>query len=501
MGSSVSILQHFPKPYAPRAEQAKVLEQIECAFSEGYQFVFLEAPPGVGKSHIAMTCANYFGSTWICTLTKQLQAQYLELFYDAYGMRELKGRANFGPCHGPEDGGDVDKSVADCELGGEKFEGKCGETCPYIEARNTADAAPVTVCNYMSYIHNVGMTCGGVRPLLVLDEGHEVENVLLNFISYTVTEKQIPSGILMPEWPSTDDSKPAFEWMEYLFEQLGELESLDKATYKLMIATRRMLQVKDDADFIVELKADQRGFTLKPITVAPFGNRIFQYGQRVLLMSATILDAKELANSLGIEEYAFIRTPTPFPKENRPVYVGNLNMKKNNRPQSWPVMLHMVQAILEEHAGEKGLILTQSNEMLYHLRDNLPSAVTRRFKIATGPSRMDNYAQHCRSKEPTVLVAPGLWEGADLHGDLSRFQIIPSIPRPLYQGQVEARARQNPKWYRWRSYTKLVQGVGRSVRNVNDRAVTYVLDGELREEAERPDSMLPDWFTESLQFI
>ena len=83
------------------------------------------------------------------------------------------------------------------------------------------------------------------------------------------------------------------------------------------------------------------------------------------------------------------------------------------------------------------------------------------------------------SKEPTVLLSPSMTEGVDLKGDLSRFQVICKVPYP-WLGDPIVRKRMNkfPNWYPLKTATTVVQAVGRSVRNSEDTAITYILDSD-----------------------
>lgn len=493
------ILSHFPPGFTPRPIQVDILERTVAAFGAGKRFVILEAPPGVGKSLCAVTLARACGPTYILTLTKQLQAQYTSEFRPI-GARELKGRSAF-QC---PNCGDT------CAIGGKRFKyPKQCEPCDYKIAKKRALAAPICICNYASYLANIYPTQGGLRPLLVCDEAHVLEDTLLSHISITIAAGTLPIPVREP-FPLANDVDACFDWLvgflvdaaNYDRERLSEkaeieLEHLEKkAAYAL--------ECRDREHWIVEPVEGKTGFALKPLTVRSFGEeRVFQYGERVLLMSATILDAEKMADSLGIDpaEMAFVSAPCPFPKEHRQVVASTLNMTMGHRNRSWPAMVAQIQAIMEGHSEEKGLLLTPSNEMLKYIQGGLSQDQAHRLVLASGATRLAEYNRHCDSTEPTVLAACGYWEGADLFGDRSRFQIIPAIPRPCWKGQIAARGNMDPRWYRMKSIAKLIQGTGRSVRSGSDFCATYVLDGALRREAEAPDSLLPDWFREAIVFV
>lgn len=522
------VMAHFPPGMSPRPWQGPIIEEVAAAFDNGKRFVVLEAPTGFGKTVAAVTLARHYGKAWICTLTKQLQAQYSKDF-EAIGVRELKGRAAF-PCI--RAGAD-----ATCEEGGMLFTGRdaCGKqppirsrkkkaededeafsSCPYRVAKAQALGAPMCVANYHSYIWNVGAAGNNdeedewVRPLLILDEGHEVEAVLMDYVGVSINVNSLP--FVMPDpLPAKDaDVSAYFEWMTKLLEvakakaksgtsveDVREKTKLDRLLGKV----RFVLSRRDSEEWIAERDRDT-SFAMKPLTVASFGERIFQYGERVLIMSATILDGRKLCESLGVplEDVAFVNAPCVFPVENRRVIVGKLNMTKAARDESWPIMVKVIEALLSHHANEKGLILAPSNEMLKFIFKEVNRRFRDRLILAFGEDRMQKYHEHLVAKHPTVICGSGIWEGVDLKDDLSRFTIIPALPRPYWGGQIAARAKLDPRWYRLKTYCQLLQGAGRSVRNENDKAVTYVLDVALREEAERKGSMLPQWFKDALVY-
>lgn len=502
------ILDFFPLERI-RPVQKQALLEVFTAFQMGKKVVILEAPPGVGKSSLAVALARYYRSAYILTLTKMLQAQYVESFSE---IQELKGRSNFA-CARLED------IAGSCEAGGDR--GLCQPGgCAYRLAKAEAVLADVTVCNYMSYLYSVGTTSFNsaalldpeevtedptrwIRPLLICDEAHVVEEVALEHASVVIDLRKIPLDLDFP-LPHPENVEGCFAWLELLSRALeapGEgLSAKDRKTLRnLRGKVYFALEHRDVERWISEpLSEGRQGFCLKPLTVRSFAARLFQFGERVLLMSATILDAEKMAESLGITDYAYVSVPCPFPVENRSVVVSGLNMTKAHRDRSWPRMVDQIELILENHAAEKGLILTPSNEMLEYILKTLPPGLASRLVLARGRNRMERYQHHLDSKLPTVLAASGFWEGADLKNDYSRFQIIPSIPRPFWSGQVAARGKIDPLWYRLQGCMQLIQGLGRSIRSETDAAVSYVFDVELRREAERYDSLLPQWFRDAL---
>lgn len=501
------ILDYFPLAKI-RPVQEQALLEVFAAFEAGKKFVILEAPPGTGKSPLAVALARYYRSAYILTATKLLQRQYVDSFTDA---RELKGRSNFDCVRLTDIGGS-------CESGGDRF--KCPPAeCPYRIAKAEAVLSDLTICNYMSYLYSVGTTSFSsaalvppfdgenerwTRPVLICDEAHGIEGVLLDLVSVTIDPGKIPFEVA--PMPDPTNVAGCFAWLELFSQEVsetlddnGDAQQLPAKTKKVLERLARKalfaLEHRDAEEWISE-PGEGRGFVLKPLTVRSFAHRLFAHGERVLLMSATILDAAQMAKSLGITDYAYVSVPCPFPVENRPVIVSGLNMTMQRRAFSWPTMVDQIGIILDAHPDEKGLILCPSYEMVEYIRAGLVQRD--RLVVARKGRAIEDLQRHLDAKGPTVLISPGFWEGLDLKDDRSRFQIIPAAPRPFWGGQVMARTRIEPNWYRLQTFAQLIQGLGRSVRSETDSAVSYVLDVELRKEAERSDTILPEWFREAL---
>jgi ATP-dependent DNA helicase DinG len=84
-------IKNFPFPNL-REQQSYALNEIATAFASGYKYIVLEAPTGFGKSPVAIAVALTLGTSYICTSTKDLQAQYAR---DFPFVRVAKGKNNF----------------------------------------------------------------------------------------------------------------------------------------------------------------------------------------------------------------------------------------------------------------------------------------------------------------------------------------------------------------------------------------------------------------------
>jgi Rad3-related DNA helicase len=86
-----NLVSNFPfKEIRPK--QVEVLQQIADAINSGYKYIVLEAPTGFGKSPVAIAVGRTLGTSYICSVTKDLQTQYTN---DFPFLRAIKGMGNY----------------------------------------------------------------------------------------------------------------------------------------------------------------------------------------------------------------------------------------------------------------------------------------------------------------------------------------------------------------------------------------------------------------------
>ena len=124
---------------------------------------------------------------------------------------------------------------------------------------------------------------------------------------------------------------------------------------------------------------------------------------------------------------------------------------------------------------------------------------SKRILTHNSDNRDEILHKHITSKEPTVLLTPSMTEGVDLKGDASRFQIIVKVPYP-YLGDpiIRKRMNKNEKWYPMQTAMTIVQAYGRSVRSMDDNAVTYILDSDWKRFYSQNKDVFPAGFHECL---
>jgi Rad3-related DNA helicase len=201
---------------------------------------------------------------------------------------------------------------------------------------------------------------------------------------------------------------------------------------------------------------------------------------------------------------------SPFPKQNRKIYYMPVaKMNYDNKRQAFDKFVPWIQKIVKKNAANKGIIHTVSFELATWIKDELEKdksqegvALRKRFLFHDSATRDIVLRQHTASKEPTILVSPSMFTGVDLKDDLSRFQIILKIPYPnLGAAKIKKRKDIYPAWYGWRTVADIVQSYGRSVRNMEDWAETYILDAGFGNLMSYNGHFIPKYMKEAIVTI
>lgn len=541
------ILDHFPPGFTPRPQQLKAIAEIDAAYRAGKRVAVLEMPTGGGKSFICQTFARATreggGDTHFLTIQKALQGQYQRDF-PSPELETVKGRANF-PCS-QRAGSDCAHApcterkkgiLPECVLGGGEDVGKAvalqlppsHQLCPYWRQLQVAHDSPITLFNFSSFLFQQRLGRFGHRSLMIVDEGHNIEGQLANYVTLELTEwalriidvtidRQITTKAQLVDWLR---EKEILGRIAAALESDGEgggrgedlAAELDKAQHDALLELQdkigNFLAYLDKTEWLLETvdykgknDDDRRKITARPLYVKDFAeDLLFRHADRILVMSATILDVGLWARNLGLKmaDVAHIQTPCDFPVENRTVhltYAGNCGFKhfsptQNPGSPTEPKWLAMVEAILRRHEGQRGIIHCHSFALSTLLRDRIASP---RFVFQENYRDKEEMLADHAARPASVIVAPAMAEGFDLKNDLSRFQIIAKVPWPSMTDKLIAeRMARHDGYFEWLTALKIVQGYGRSVRSADDWAFTYIIDSGFDGFLSRNRRLIPAW--------
>lgn len=367
------------------------------------------------------------------------------------------------------------------------------------------------------------------RKLMIFDEGHTIENQVINFVSVSMSILWLGRYIknkddlkkLTDFIDKHDYSHPIQEyWIPFLKElcqilreNISQIESSDKkfkALEYLDTLSWKVTLIKEEPSNWIVTNIDKNWYRIefKPFNVSKYCEELFTKGQTNLIMSATILDVNTFCRNIGIpiDEVYFIEETSDFPLENRLIYPLNtayLNYHSIRDESVQKTLTREIDRIMDYFSQSKGIIHTTSYEQVRFIERFLSLSNKKRL-IATNPkiSRDEIIAEHCVDlvDKPTVLISPSLFEGLDLKDDLSRFQIIVKIPYPNKGDRwTDAKRERDSGWYNWNTTLRLVQSYGRSIRSENDYAKTFILDSGFSRFIEK--NRVPQWFKEAIKTL
>ena len=100
-----------------------------------------------------------------------------------------------------------------------------------------------------------------------------------------------------------------------------------------------------------------------------------------------------------------------------------------------------------------------------------------------------------------VIMGPSILEGLDFNDETCRFQIFFKVPFPSLGDPLNlAKMKKSNNWYDWKTGITIQQGIGRSIRNSEDWAITYILDACFSNLINKVD-FLPDEIKNRIKII
>lgn len=530
----MSLINYFEDGFTPTDTQVFILNKLQESLEKKTKFIIISAPTGSGKSFITKTLSNYSndidenlknlietsqynkddemdscerGGCFCLTITKNLQDQYLSFFHDT---NVFKGKSNY-QCSCNEE--------LDCECGScvsvPQIKANCliKKSCPYFKARDNIITNKFGVLNYSSFFKLKDSFKN--RQFIVCDEASELEDELVNNFSLNLSYKELMYfGFDMPILKPTASSSQLENWIFELSRQTEEklailkltlsknkkdfkLLSKDMTKFKFISGLSNVLmditKYWSECNYIID-QADNMKISIMPVYVYPLALNIFNRADTVILMSATIINHKKFAETLGITDYDYIESPSNFDYNKAPIYVINGNdLNYKNIDYMLPKLSKQINDICEFHKNDKGIIHTHTQKIADYVKTY--NFNNDRFTIRNKELTNEEVLEIHKNKERSVIVSPSMAFGVDLKDDLARFQIIVKIPYlPLGSARIKKLATIDNDWYIMKMFNIFIQACGRGIRSTEDYCSTYVLDSGIKKLLLDYKHILPKYF-------
>ena len=404
--------------------------------------------------------------------------------------------------------------------------------CEYWRCKDNAIHNDITIHNYHYFMYEHAYAHEFTpRYLGIFDEAHLIESLLMGFVEerfaswafnritryLAVPSITIPFYTTLSDWVSWLDDIHKILTTDIL-PRFGDIEAKD---IEQTIERKSILDlVKSTIERIAKLKVDmslspdnwvsyrnENTITFKPVTIHQYSNKyLFQYTNKRVLMSATILDGKALARYLGLgTDIAFVRVPkSTFPPTNRPFrydFVGKATY--NSMKEYLPKLLEELDnRLIPQNLEYKGVIHTHTNDIAKYIVNNSKYKDVMMTNTFSPLERTEVFEQFFDEKPPKIMVSASMNTGVDLYDDRCRWQVLCKVPYPsLGDPQIKRRVDQDQTWYVWQTIMTLVQTYGRGCRSDTDWCNTYMLDSKFADVYNRYQYLFPNWFKEAVRII
>lgn len=499
--------------------------------------VILSAGTGVGKSIIGAVIANVFKNreeaeftevllpSMLVVHSNSLVKQYGNTFKD-FGSDEFHqiiGAGNYKCEFAEAMSLEKDKkyTAEDCiKSKADKLDqAKYCDNCEYNIARSHINKTDTLITNY-SYHFITSMMGSFVkkRELIIFDEGHTINDVFCDHATIEISAeilnryvdectklfpaelkreiaemKSIRSSLLREELSEANYVNP-LKKMQKVFADIGtsfttkaEKSNIENyLKYKKLgkkyssHATRIADLFAYQYDHSVEYKSDKMVLTIKPIFVGKMSSNIMS--DYNLFMSATISpEYMKTTMNLDSNSTAYVGLDPVYDIDAKQViFCGNkkLNYSSLKDPATIEYLQDVVCEIVKSANEDnyKGLMFTPSFTLGELLSKKIPKE-TKVFLHKSGIKADVIVNEFKAYNGKAILISPSIYEGLDFPGDESRYQILVKCPyASLGDKRIEHIAHNYPDIYKILALKKMIQGLGRSVRNKDDYAISFILD-------------------------
>lgn len=486
----------------------------------------VSAPTGSGKTSFAAALGHADGRAVALVKTKSLQ---VENYGNSYRFDVLYGRGNYDCANQDAIRG---ATANDCLYSQAMHDCPVADMCAYLIAKQAARASRKASLNYSYWLTSrwprqalTEHAEAGRNVSLVMDEAHQLSDVILDWTSVTVSMRdritwELPPFPVLHGHARAEDVDLASQWLisasNAVARAVAPLErkrerfadgyadaALSETEQKTLTAGER-LQSKLDAvvealnthagDWYIRSGpgtltnggAPTPGFVARPLTARHHAPGLFLGKWTSVLMSATVGDPATFAEELGLPAgYVYRDIPNQFSPEQRPVFIlpapamGQKNRDDENAlneqarviaeaiktcPPAWGGIIHVTRK------SEAAALAQRLGR--YGIGGRL---WTPRATDSTDWA-MREWKQFKRRTRGAIAITWAWWEGYD--GVDEQICIVAKTPFPNLADDYErARMAYSGTMFLQRTAWNLEQALGRTRRG---RAEDYDAPGERR---------------------
>jgi ATP-dependent DNA helicase DinG len=276
---------------------------------------------------------------------------------------------------------------------------------------------------------------------------------------------------------------------------LGRSALLDAAFERATLYRARLKRLKEvnQPGYSYWYECNSRHFTLAltPLTVADkFKEVMADKPGSWIFTSATLSvndDLHHFTERLGIEQAESLLLPSPFDYATQALLCVPRNLPLPNQPGAARHLAAMLKPMIEANNGRCFMLCT-SHAMMRDLAEQFRATMTLPVLLQGETSKGQLLQQFVSHGNALLVATSSFWEGVDVRGDALSLVIIDKLPftspdDPLLKARMEdCRLRGGDPFDEVQlpdAVITLKQGVGRLIRDVDDRGVLVICDNRL----------------------
>jgi len=276
---------------------------------------------------------------------------------------------------------------------------------------------------------------------------------------------------------------------------LGRSAMLDSAFERATIYRGRLKRLKEinQPGYSYWYECNARHFTLAltPLTVAEkFKDVMARQPGSWIFTSATLSVNDELhhfTSRIGVDEAQTLLLPSPFDYASQALLCVPRNLPETNRPGAGRQLAQMLRPLIEANNGRCFMLCT-SHAMMRDLAEQFRATMTLPVLMQGETSKSQLLDQFVSAGNALLVATSSFWEGVDVRGDALSLVIIDKLPftspdDPLLKARMEdCRLRGGDPFADVQlpdAVITLKQGVGRLIRDTDDRGVLVICDNRL----------------------
>lgn len=276
---------------------------------------------------------------------------------------------------------------------------------------------------------------------------------------------------------------------------LGRSALLDAVFERITLYRNRLKRLVDvempGYSYWYECSARHFLLALTPLTVADKFTELMRERPGAWIFTSATLAVDEnvshFSARLGLKQAKSMLLPSPFDYSKQSLMCVPRFLPAANQPGAARQLAHMLRPLIEANQG-RCFFLCTSHAMMRDLAAEFRATITLPVLLQGESSKSKLLAEFICAGNALLVATGSFWEGVDVRGDALSCVIIDKLPftapdDPLLKARIEdCRLRGGDPFTEVQlpdAVITLKQGVGRLIRDVNDRGVIIICDNRI----------------------